>query len=218
MRVFIVEDEETIRNELVKFLEKYGFECLTTDAFENVIEEIINSGCDLLLLDLNLPYEDGFQICRKIRLESNVPIIVLTSRNTDFDELMSLNMGADDFITKPYNSQILLARIQKILNRNAKCFTNLEHNGVILNLSNATVSCGEHTESLTRNEFCILRLLMSNKGNIIPREEIINELWQDEQFVDENTLNVNILRLRKKLEDIGARGFLKTKRKMGYAV
>jgi DNA-binding response OmpR family regulator len=149
---------------------------------------------DLILLDINLPYQDGFQVCREIRQKSNLPIIVLTSRNSDFDELMSLNIGADDYIAKPYNAQILLARIQKLLARTYEVQDNivLTHKGLTLNLLKAEISYQGNKKALTKNELGILRLLMVNKGNIIPRDAIIDELWQSEQFIDENTLNVNV--------------------------
>lgn len=174
----------------------------------------------MILLDINLPYQDGFQVCRYIRQKSNVPIIILTSRNTDFDELMGLNIGADDFVSKPYNGQVLLARIQKILARTYEVQSNtlLTHKGLTLNLLRATISHNGNEKELTKNELGILRLLMLNKGNIIPRDAIIDELWQSEEFIDENTLNVNVVRLRKKLAEIGLPDYLETKRGMGYSV
>lgn len=175
---------------------------------------------DLVLLDINLPYQDGYMICREIRKQSDIPIIVLTSRNTDFDELMSLNIGADDFISKPYNAQVLIARIQKILKRTYEAQVNsvLIHKGLTINLLKATASYGDKEVDLTKNELGILRLLVVNKGNVIPRDAIIDELWQSDEFIDENTLNVNIVRLRKKLSEIGAPDYLETKRGLGYRV
>lgn len=145
---------------------------------------------------------------------------MITSRNTDFDELMGLNIGADDFVSKPYNGQVLLARIQKILARTYEVQSNtlLTHKGLTLNLLRATISHNGNEKELTKNELGILRLLMLNKGNIIPRDAIIDELWQSEEFIDENTLNVNVVRLRKKLAEIGLPDYLETKRGMGYSV
>lgn len=159
-------------------------------------------------------------ICREIRKQSDIPIIVLTSRNTDFDELMSLNIGADDFISKPYNAQVLIARIQKILKRTyeAQIHSVFIHKGLTINLLKATASYGDKEVDLTKNELGILRLLVVNKGNVIPRDAIIDELWQSDEFIDENTLNVNIVRLRKKLSKIGAPDYLETKRGLGYKV
>lgn len=201
-------------------LQKYGYECEISDDFQNIGEKALSSKADLILLDINLPYQDGFQVCRYIRQKSNVPIIILTSRNTDFDELMGLNIGADDFVSKPYNGQVLLARIQKILARTYEVQSNtlLTHKGLTLNLLRATISHNGNEKELTKNELGILRLLMLNKGNIIPRDAIIDELWQSEEFIDENTLNVNVVRLRKKLAEIGLPDYLETKRGMGYSV
>lgn len=220
MKIFIVEDEAAIREELIQMLQKYGYECESSDDFQNIGERALSSKADLILLDINLPYQDGFQVCRYIRQKSNVPIIILTSRNTDFDELMGLNIGADDFVSKPYNGQVLLARIQKILARTYEVQSNtlLTHKGLTLNLLRATISHNGNEKELTKNELGILRLLMLNKGNIIPRDAIIDELWQSEEFIDENTLNVNVVRLRKKLAEIGLPDYLETKRGMGYSV
>lgn len=220
MKIFIIEDEAAIREELTHLLLKYGYECDSTDEFQTIGEKVMASGADLILLDINLPYQDGFQVCRDIRKQSNVPIIILTSRNSDFDELMGLNIGADDFISKPYNAQVLLARIQKILSRTYEVQSNavLIHKGLTLNLLKATILYNGKKKELTKNELGILRMLMINKGNIIPRDAIIDELWQSEEFIDENTLNVNVVRLRKKLAEIGLPDYLETKRGLGYCV
>lgn len=220
MKIYIIEDEAAIRDELTQLLLKYGYECESSDDFQAIGDKVLISGADLVLLDINLPYQDGFQVCRDIRKYSNVPIIILTSRNTDFDELMGLNIGADDFISKPYNAQVLLARIQKILARTYEVQTNtlLIHKGLTLNVLKATILCNGQEKELTKNELGILRMLMINKGNIIPRDAIIDELWQSEEFIDENTLNVNIVRLRKKLSEIGLPDYLETKRGLGYCV
>ena len=220
MKIFIIEDEPAIREELTQLFEKYGYQCASSSDFQHIAETALSSGADLILLDINLPYQDGFQVCREIRQKSNLPIIVLTSRNSDFDELMSLNFGADDYISKPYNAQVLLARIQKLLARTYEIQDNvvLTHKGLTLNLLKAEISYQGQRKSLTKNEMGILRLLMVNKGNIIPRDAIIDELWQSEQFIDENTLNVNIVRLRKTLAEIGLPDYLETKRGLGYCV
>ncbi len=220
MKIYIVEDEEAIRMELITLLEKYGYSCESCCAFKNITEQILAAEPELILLDINLPFQDGFTVCREVRKSSDVPIIVLTSRNTDFDELMSLNIGADDFIAKPYNAQVLIARIQKVIKRTYEVQNNsiLIHKGLTINLLKATMCCGESEVELTKNELGILRLLVMNKGNVIPREEIINELWQSEEFIDENTLNVNMVRLRKKLTEIGLPRYLETKRGLGYRV
>lgn len=220
MKIFIVEDETSIRIELINFLKKYGYSCDYSSNFQNILREILDAESDLILLDINLPYMDGFQLCKEIRKQSDIPIIVLTSRDTELDELMSLNLGADDFITKPYNPQILLARIQNNLNRTyeQKNSILIEHNGLTLDFLKGQISYAGKTKKLTKNEIGILRLLMVNKGNIIPRDAIIDEIWQSEEFIDENTLNVNIVRLRKTLSEIGLPNYIETRRGMGYSV
>lgn len=220
MKIYIVEDNESIRNELTILLQKYGYHCESSVDFEHITSDIFKAEPDLILLDINLPFQDGFAVCREIRRHTDTPIIVLTSRNTDFDELLSLNIGADDFISKPYHTQILLARIQKVLKRTYEVQTSsvLTHKGLTLNLLKATMSHNEREVECTKNELGILRLLILNKGNVIPRDAIMDELWQSEEFVDENTLNVNIVRLRKKLSQIGLSDYLETKRGFGYRV
>lgn len=220
MKIYIVEDDTSIRAELTTLLQKYGYHCESSPDFEHIASDIFKAEPDLVLLDINLPFQDGFIVCREIRKQTDVPIIVLTSRNTDFDEILSLNIGADDFISKPYNAQVLLARIQKVLKRTYEMQTNsvLTHNGLTLNLLKATMSHDEMEIELTKNELGILRLLILNKGNVIPRDAIIDELWQSEEFIDDNTLNVNIVRLRKKLSQLGLSDYLETKRGLGYRV
>jgi len=220
VKIFVVEDETEICKELSVLLQKYGYAYESSTDFAHMTDHILKAEADLVLLDINLPYQDGYTICREIRKQSDIPIIVLTSRNTDFDELMSLNIGADDFISKPYNAQVLIARIQKILKRTYEAQVNsvLIHKGLTINLLKAAASYGDKEVELTKNELGILRLLVVNKGNVIPRDAIIDELWQSDEFIDENTLNVNIVRLRKKLSEIGAPDYLETKRGLGYKV
>lgn len=219
-RIFIVEDDGKIRKELAIFLERYGYECDFSDDFKNIIDIALGAKPDIVLLDINLPCFDGYHICREIRKVSNVPIIVVTSRDTDMDELMSINLGADDFVTKPYNSQILLARINSVLSRcSARTGSQkMECEGVILEMSKGTVSFDGKEEELTKNELRILNMLIKNKGSIVSRNDIMDELWQSDQFVDDNTLTVNISRLREKLKSMGVDDFIKTKRGQGYIV
>ena len=158
-KIFIVEDELTIRTELKTLLEKYGYECITTDDFTSVLSAIEAASPHLILLDINLPHFDGYHICREIRSHSQIPIIIVTSRNSDVDELMSMNLGADDFITKPYHTQILLARIAALLKRSYQTDheSQLEHNGVMLSLSDSTITANGQTAELTKNELKILK-------------------------------------------------------------
>ena len=185
-----------------------------------MVDRIEEADPHLILLDINLPQFDGYHICREIRRQGEVPIIMVTSRDSEVDELMSMNLGADDFITKPYHTQILLAHIAAILKRtyHRESSRMLEHKGVSLDLSKSVVSFEGKQVELTKNEMRILHLLMENKGNIISRDEIMNDLWQSDEFVDDNTLTVNINRLRRKLEEVGVHQFLITKRGQGYLV
>lgn len=219
-KVFIIEDEEKIREELTKFLEKYGYIVRSSNDFENIVDISLEYEPSIILLDINLPYYDGYYICREIRKRSEVPIIVVTSRQGEMDELMSMNLGADDFVTKPYNTQILLARMASILKRTysdsegeGECF---EHRGLKYNMSTSEVSFNREAMELTKNESKILYVLIKNKGKIVSRDEIIKALWQTNEFIDDNTLTVNVNRLRRKIEGIGAEGYLQTKRGQGY--
>lgn len=164
-KILIIEDDEAIRNELKTFLCRYNYDALVVEKFENIIEEIKKENADLILLDINLPIFDGFYICREIRKNSNVPIIIVTSRDSDIDELMSMNLGADDFITKPYNTQILLARINSVLKRvySKEVQESMVYKDLVLNLSNGTISYKDNTLNLTKNEIKILSYLIKNK-------------------------------------------------------
>lgn len=218
--LFLVEDDPVIRGELSKLLTKYGYECRTSEEYARMPEAILEQEPQLVLLDINLPVYDGFYICRELRRRSQVPVIIVTSRESDTDELIGMNLGADDFITKPYNTQILLARISAVLKRAyPSAPPQILHCGkVSLDLSRGTAECEGKTGELTKNEMKILHLLMANPGRILPREELMDALWQTEEFVDDNTLTVNINRLRKKLEGIGVTDFLITKRGQGYLI
>lgn len=219
-QIFIVEDEPRLREELRSVLEKNGYECILTDDFEHVTEDILKAVPDLVLLDLSLPVQDGFYICKSIRAVSHIPIIVVTSSNSDMDELMSLNLGADDYITKPYNIHILLAHISAVLLRTYGYKNNLilNHKGLTLDIGKSKAVYKEQSVELTKNEFGILKCLMDHKGTIVSREELIRELWEMEEFVEDATLTVNMNRLRKKLADVGLTDYLVTKRGQGYLI
>ncbi|GAA0773970.1 response regulator transcription factor [Clostridium subterminale] len=220
VKIIIIEDTETIRQELTTFLNRYGYEVIAPTDFENIISIIEKEEPNLILLDINLPVFDGFYICREVRKTSQVPIIVVTSRDSDMDELMSMNLGADDFVTKPYNTQILLARINSVLKRvnqgNEGNQEILVYNDLKLNLSNGTINCGENTLEITKNELKILYYLIKNKGSIVSREDLMDYLWKSNLFVDDNTLSVNVTRLRKKLDEIGVKEAIETRRGLGY--
>ncbi len=219
-KVFIVEDDIKIRDELSLFLSNNGFSCTVTDSFLSVTEIILAAECDLLLLDLNLPSNDGHHICKKIRQVSELPIIIITSKDSEIDELMSMNYGADDYVTKPFNLQILLARMNSVLKRVNKSsdIAVITYKGVKLNTLNATLSFEGHKTELTKNELRILHVLFNESNSIVSRNHIIEVLWQSDAFVDDNTLTVNVNRIRKKLESIGLVDFIKTKRGQGYII
>ena len=219
--ILIIEDDVIIRAELKNLLERYDYSVTAPDDFSGIVNTAIAVKPKLILLDLVLPHQDGHHICREIRKKSDVPIIVVTSRNTEMDELMSMHLGADDFITKPYNTQILLARIENVLRRaygSSQVETFLTVKGLSLDMESGAVSFGNQTQALTKNEVRILRLLMKNQGKIISRDQIMTELWQSDEFVDDNTLTVNINRLRKKLCEIGVSDLIQTKRGQGYII
>ena len=217
-KIIIVEDDKEIREELKILLENSGHQVKLVTDFENVPQKIIDEQAHLVLLDINLPNKSGYEICSKIRTKSNIPIIFITSRNTNIDELMAITLGGDDFITKPYNTQILLARISSIIRR---AYQNIESEvfefrRLKYNMSTSEMEFDDKKIELTKNESRILATLIRNKEKIVSRNELMKALWQSDEFVDDNTLTVNINRLRKKLEEIGAKDYLQTKRGQGY--
>ncbi|CEH34278.1 response regulator transcription factor [Romboutsia lituseburensis] len=220
-KLMIIEDSEVIRQELSSLLSKYGYEVIAPDNFDNIINEIETQNPNLILLDINLPVFDGFYICREVRKTSNVPIIIVTSRDSDMDELMSMNLGADDFVTKPYNTQILLARISSVLKRAYGDTENMDiltYKELQLNLSKGTIHAFGNTLEISKNELKILSYLMKNKETIVSRDKIMNYMWNSDVFVDDNTLSVNVNRLRKKLEEIGLDNYIETRRGLGYII
>ena len=211
--IYIVEDDEPIRRELIDILARAGFEVEACESFEHVSRDILAAAPDLVLLDLTLP---------EVRRESEVPIIVLTSRTTEIDEVMAMTLGADDFVPKPYSARVLVARINALLRRTAAAGerSTLVHKGLELDLARSMVTnmqTGTSTE-LTKNELRILSLLLSRAGKIVSRSAIMQDLWDSDAFVDDNTLTVNINRLRTTLEKIGIKGYLTTHRGQGYSV
>lgn len=217
-KILIIEDDEKLREELKIFLNKNGYEATTLTTFDNTIQEILKRKPDLILLDINLPNTDGEYICKEIRKQSNMPIIIVTSRDNELDELLSINNGADHYITKPFNIQILLAKIGSLLRRTNMQEANdkIDVKDFILNTSNSTIEKDGKTIELTKNEYKILKYLVQNRGKIVSREDIMECLWESESFIDDNTLTVNITRLRNKLEELELKELLETKRGRGY--
>ncbi len=218
-KILIVEDDKKIRKELETFLNKNGFIAKGLEKFDNTIQDILNENADLVLLDINLPYADGEFVCKEIRKTSDVPIIMVTSRDNEIDELMSLNYGADQYVTKPYNIQILLAKINGLLKRNQKQEKDIQKidcDGFFLNIAERTIEKDNKKLELTKNEYNILYYLSINKGKIVSRDEIMDYLWESEEFIDDNTLSVNVKRLRNKLEELGFVDRIETRRGQGY--
>lgn len=221
-KVMIVEDDPKIREIVLENLTKWGFTGVYVENFSETLNVFIENKPHLVLMDINLPCFDGFYWCNKIREVSKVPIIFLSSRNTNMDIVMAMNMGGDDFIQKPYSLDVLMAKIQAILRRTYS-YTSVESNviefkSVVLNLKDSNVLYNDDKVELTKNEFKILYILMKNNGKVVSRDKIMRSLWEDESFVDDNTLTVNINRLRKKLTDLGIDEFIKTKKGQGYIV
>ncbi len=217
--IYVCEDDLPMAEDLCGILIKYGYDAQYTADFSNVAADILEKNPELVLLDINLPQYDGFHICRQVRKASEIPIIMITSRESEVDELMSMNLGADDYVTKPYNMQILLAHIQSVLRRSNKSNeTLLSHKGVTLNTTRGMMEYGGAAVELTKNEQRILYTLIKNKETIVSRAQLMDVLWQNDEFVDDNTLTVNINRLRRKLESVGVEGFLITRRGQGYMV
>ena len=217
----IIDDNVQLQNEIGNLLIVNGYGVLKPKDFNNIPKIVKEDNPDLILLDINLPNDDGFKICTEIRSFSKIPIIFITSRNTNIDELMAITLGGDDFITKPYNTQILLARINALIKRAYPNNSNLdviEHNGFKLNILSSTIEYNGNSEELTKNEMKILYYLLINKGKIVSRAAIMEYLWDSSMFVNDNTLTVNITRIRNKIEEIGLKDFIKTKRGQGYII
>lgn len=220
-KILIVEDDITIASSVKEYLRTWGMETEVITDFEKVIENFIAFDPQLVLMDITLPFFNGYHWCQEIRKISKVPIIFLSSMSDNMNIVMAINMGGDDFITKPFDLTVLAAKVQAMLRRTYafQGQTNvLEHNGAILNLSDTTLLYQEQKADLTKNDFKILQILLENAGKVVSREAIMERLWESDSFIDDNTLTVNITRLRKKLEDIGLEGFIATKKGIGYMV
>lgn len=217
MNITIVEDDTVIREKLSSLLKENGYETTLVNDFQNVISNLLEINTDLILLDINLPYEDGFNICKKIKEKLQIPIIFVTSRDTTEDEIKSIQVGGVDFITKPYNKIILLEKIKRALKLNNPInFRELTKNGYTLDLHLSLLRYNGKETELTRNEFRILYYFFINPNRIITKDELLEKLWNDKYYLDDNILSVNINRLRKKASEIGIVDFLKNIRGQGY--
>ena len=220
-KILLVEDDEVIRQQVKKMLEQWGYEVVLVEDFMEVLSIFVKVEPHLVLMDIGLPLFNGYHWCQEIRKVSKVPIMFLSSRDQAMDIVMAINMGGDDFVTKPFDQNVLLAKIQGLLRRSyefGKDQNLLEYMGVILNLKAMDLVYQGEVVSLTKNEFQILQVLFERSGNIVSREDLMKELWNSDFFIDDNTLSVNVARLRKKLEVVGLKDFIETKKGVGYGL
>ena len=220
-RILIVEDDEKIAGLVKKHLESWGYQVDLISDFSQVLAEFVRKDPQLVLLDLKLPFFNGFHWCEEIRKISQVPVIFLSSTADNMNMVMAMSRGADDFIAKPFDLEVLAAKVQAILRRTysfGNTFNLMEYKGTVLNLGNGTLTVGEQKLELTKNELKILQILYEHRGQVVSRDAIMTRLWESDSFVDDNTLTVNVTRLRKKIEGAGLKGFILTKKGMGYMV
>lgn len=218
-RILIIEDDNTISGQIGKHLSRWGYEAVGVEDFGNILPQFISFAPQLVLLDIGLPFYNGYYWCSEIRKISQVPVVFLSSASDNMNIVMAMNMGGDDFIVKPFDLEVLLAKVQAILRRTysfQKQSAVMEHGNVILNLADMSLLHQGEKMELSRNEFRILQILYEHAGNTVSRESIMKRLWDHECFVDDNTLTVNMNRLRKKLEEAGIHDFIMTKKGVGY--
>ena len=220
-KILIVEDEQTIAKTMKERLEMWGYSVLCVQDFKDVMGQFVAFDPQLVLLDITLPYFSGYHWCSEIRKQSKVPILFVSSASDNMNMVMAMNMGADDFIAKPFDLNVFVAKIQAWMRRTYAYVGQthlIECGGVILNLSEAALQYQEHRLELTKNDFKTLQILMENPGEVISRSAIMTRLWESDSFIDDNTLTVNIARLRKKLEEIDLKDFILTKKGIGYCL
>lgn len=220
-KIMIVEDDPAIAGAMSRHLGKWGYTGVCVEDFSAVLDVFLKEKPQLVLMDISLPFYDGFYWCSRIRKVSRVPIIFISSADDNMNLVMAINLGADDFIAKPFGLEVLTAKVQALLRRTYDFTAErsvLSCRNVILHLDDTTVECGGKSCELTRNEFRILKLLMEQKGSVVSRDAIMRSLWEDEAFIDDNTLTVNMTRIRRKLEELDCNDFIRTKKGMGYLV
>lgn len=220
-KILIIEDDLTIAGTLKKHLCKWGLHAEYTDRFDHIIDQFIQYDPQLILMDISLPFYNGYHWCSEIRKISKVPIIFISSSSDNMNIVMAINMGGDDFIAKPFDLSVVVAKVQAMLRRTytfKEQIHMIEHRGAVLNLGDATLTYLDSKIHLTKNDFKILHVLMENKGNTVPRDVIMKRLWDSDCFIDDNTLTVNMTRLRKKLEEAGLPDFITTNKGVGYLV
>ncbi len=218
-KIVIVEDEKVIREELYALLENAGYGPVAVTDFAHTVSEILNSGADLVLLDINIPKMNGEQVLREIRQKSEIPVIMVTSRTEELDEVLSMSYGADDYITKPYNPTILLLRVQAILKRTENTGADLYHyRDIEIRQAKGVLNRGQDQMVLTKNEMLIFMVLLHHQGEIVSRDDLMTELWDNSEYISDNALTVNISRLRAKLEQMGYPDVIETRKKQGYVL
>lgn len=220
-RIYIIEDDNIIAGKIKEHMTNWGFEARCASDFRNIMGEFAEYEPHMVLLDISLPFFNGYHWCEEIRRVSKVPVIFLSSASDNMNIIMAMSMGGDDFIAKPFDMNVLVAKVQAILRRTYDFGGQtqlIEHRGALLNMSDASLVYNGKPVELTRNDYKILLTLMENRGSIVSRETLMEKLWETDCFVDENTLTVNIARLRKKLDSAGLTGFITTKKGIGYIV
>ncbi len=215
-KILIVEDDEVVRRNLKELLEESGYEALVLDDFKNALEIILEKNADLILLDINIPYINGEVLVKEIRKESDVPIIMVTSRDSETDEALSISFGADDYITKPYNPNILLLRIGAVLKRSENTSPLLSYKDLKINMQKGTIKKGDLEIILTKNEMIIFNYLLNHQNKIVTRDELMTDLWNNNEYINDNALTVNVSRLRSKLKEVGYENIIETRKKIGY--
>ena len=215
-KIFIVEDDRSIREELAELLRNSGYEAEYLTDFSNSKAKILSAKPDLILMDINIPDLNGEQLLKEIRSETDTPVIMVTSRTSETDEVLSMSYGADDYITKPYNPTILLLRISAVLKRSAGTSAVQSYNGLQVNDAKGCLTDGSRELILTKNEMIIFRFMLDRQGSIVTRDELMTALWDNDEFVNDNALTVNISRLRSKLADLGCEDAIETRKKQGY--
>ncbi len=215
-KILIVEDDEKLRKNLKELLDASGYEALILENFKDSLKSILESDANLILLDINIPYINGEVLIREIRKESNVPIIMVTSRDSETDEALSISFGADDYITKPYNPNILLLRIGAVLKRSETTPIIVTYKDLKINMQKGTITKDDVELILTKNEMIIFNYLLNHQNKIVTRDELMTDLWSNNEYINDNALTVNVSRLRSKLKEVGYENIIETRKKVGY--
>lgn len=217
-RILIIEDDSALRSELSVLLQNAGYEVLTVESYQNVAEQMKSAAADLILLDINLPGVSGETLLQAFRRQSDTPVIMLTSRTTEIDEVLSMSFGADDYITKPYNPTILLLRISAVMKRAARTGTAQLYRDAEVSTIRGSLTRGTQEQILTKNEMIIFQLLLDHQGEIVTRDALMTVLWDNDEYVNDNALSVNVSRLRGKLAELGFPDAIETRKKQGYVL